>query len=175
MIYDAVVQEIVFYAKNGKAFIDMPHEQLATFEQCYRIDLTRRYPVAAALLWVAISEADQIAAWMRFPVELEARMGGAIHIDFGGQGSIEGTVCDLEAPFLFAYTWGDSFVKWSVSGDGGSSELHFSHIGVRAELAKGLAAGWHAFLDQLEAYLSSTAPPEGRFQQLSKDYVKLKL
>lgn len=153
----------------------MPNDQLAKFEKCYRIDLTRRYPVAAALLWVAISEAEQIAAWMRFPVELEGRTGGAIHIDFGGQGSIEGTVCDLEAPFLFAYTWGDSFVKWSVSGDAESAELHFSHIGVRAELAKGLAAGWHAFLDQLEAYLHKTAPPQDRFQQLNKEYARLTL
>lgn len=153
----------------------MPNEQLATFEKCYRIDLTRSFPVPAALLWVAISEAEQIVAWMKFPVEMEARTGGAIHIDFGGQGSIEGTVCDLEAPFLFAYTWGDSFVKWGVSGDAERSELRFSHIGVRAELAKGLAAGWHAFLDQLEAYLTKKAMPEGRFAALNKEYSRLEL
>ncbi len=153
----------------------MPNDDLATFEKCYRIDLKRRFPVPAALLWVAISEGEQIAAWMKFPVELEARTGGAIHIDFGGQGSIEGTVCDLEAPFLFAYTWGDSFVKWSVSGDAEQAELEFSHIGVKPELAKGLAAGWHAFLDQLEAYLTKAAPPAGRFQQLNKEYAKLTL
>lgn len=153
----------------------MQNNQLATFEKCYRIDLTRKFPVPAALLWVAISDAEQIAAWMKFPVELEARTGGAIHIAFGGQGSIEGTVCDFESPFLFAYTWGDSFVKWSVTGDTENSELQFSHIGVKPELAKGLAAGWHAFLDQLEAYLAKTALPEGRFQQVSKEYAKLSL
>lgn len=153
----------------------MSNEQLAKFETCYRIDLTRKFPVAAALLWVAISDAEQIAAWMKFPVELEARTGGAIHIEFGGKGEIEGTVCDLEAPFLFAYTWGDSFVKWSVSGDLETSELQFSHIGVQAELAKGLAAGWHAFLDQLEAYLTKAAPPENGFQRWSKEYAKLAL
>lgn len=153
----------------------MSNGQLATFEKCYRIDLTRKFPVPAALLWVAVSDAEQIAAWMKFPVDMEARPGGAIQIDFGGQGSIEGTVCDLETPFLFAYTWGDSFVKWSVSGDLESAELKFSHIGVRAELATGLAAAWHAFLDQLEAYLAKAAPPEGRFQQLSKEYAKLAL
>jgi uncharacterized protein YndB with AHSA1/START domain len=151
------------------------NKQLASFEKCYRIDLNRKFPVPAALLWLAVSEAEQIAAWMKFPVELEAQTGGAIHIAFGGQGSIEGTVCDLEAPFLFAYTWGDSFVKWSVSGDAASSELNFSHIGVRAELAKGLAAGWHAFLDQLEAYLTKSAMPEGRFVHLSKEYSRLDL
>lgn len=153
----------------------MPNDQLANFETCYRINLTRKFPVAAALLWVAITEAEQIAAWMKFPVELEPRPGGAIHINFGGQGSIEGTVCDMESPFLFAYTWGDSFVKWSVSGDLEQSELQFSHIGVRAELAKGLAAGWHAFLDQLEAYLAKNPIPTDRFQQLSKEYGKLSL
>ena len=153
----------------------MPNDQLATFEKCYTIDLTREFPVPAALLWVAISDAEQIAAWMKFPVELEARPGGAIHIEFGAQGAIEGTVCDLEAPFLFAYTWGDSFVKWSVSGDLEKAELHFSHIGVRAELAKGMAAGWHAFLDQLEAYLAKMPPPKDRFQQISKEYARLKL
>jgi len=153
----------------------MPNEQLAKFERCYRIDLTRKFPVAAALLWVAVSDAEQIAAWMKFPVELDGRLGGAIHIDFGGRGSIEGTVCDLEAPFLFAYTWGDSFVKWSVSGDLENSELQFSHIGVKAELARGLAAAWHAFLDQLEAYLTKQPLPEGRFQQLGKEYAGLEL
>ena len=153
----------------------MTNRQLARFEKCYRIDLTRRFPVAAALLWVAVSDPEQIAAWMKFPVELEARTGGAIRIDFAGRGSIEGTICDLEPPFLFAYTWGDSFVKWSVSDDLESSELQFSHIGVKAELAKGLAAAWHAFLDQLEAYLNKGTPPEGRFQQWSKEYAALEL
>lgn len=153
----------------------MSNDQLAAFEKCYRIDLTRMFPVPAALLWMAVSDAEQIATWMKFPVQLEARPGGAIHIDFGGQGSIEGTVCDLEAPFLFAYTWGDSFVKWSVSGDTERAELKFSHIGVREELAKGLAAAWHAFLEQLEAYLAKAAPQQGRFQQLSKDYAGLSL
>ena len=153
----------------------MTNQQLATFEKCYRIDIARRFPVAAALLWVAVSDPEQVAAWMKFPVEFESRLGGAIHIDFGGRGSIEGTICDLEAPFLFAYTWGDSFVKWSASGDLAHSELQFSHIGVKAELAKGLAAAWHAFLDQLEAYLTKQALPEGRFQQLGKQYAELDL
>ena len=153
----------------------MSSHQLATFEKCYRIDLTRKFPVPAALLWVAISDAEQIAAWMKFPVELEARLGGAIHIDFGRQGAIEGTVCDLEAPFLFAYTWGDSFVKWKVSGDTESAALEFSHIGVKRELAKGLAAAWHGFLDQLEAYLAKEELPADRFQHWSKEYAKLSL
>lgn len=153
----------------------MPRDQLATFEKCYRIELKRKFPVPAALLWVAVSEAEQIAAWMKFPVELEARPGGSIHIDFGRQGSIEGTVCDLEAPFLFAYTWGDSFVKWVVSGDAENAELEFSHIGVKRELAKGLAAAWHAFLDQLEAYLAKAELPADHVQQVSQKYAKLSL
>ncbi len=153
----------------------MPSDQMAFFETCYRIDLTRTFPVPARRLWEAVTEADQMAKWMKFPVELEARPGGAIHIAFGKQGSLEGTVCDLEPPFLFAYTWGDSFVKWRVDGDAEKAQLNFSHVGVKAELARGLAAGWHAFLDQLEAYLAEAEIPSGRFEQLSHKYAKLML
>ena len=153
----------------------MSRDQLATFEKCYRIELKRKFTVPAALLWVTVSDAEQIAAWMKFPVELEARPGGSIAIDFGRQGSIEGTVCDLEAPFLFAYTWGDSFVKWVVAGDAENAELEFAHIGVKRELAKGLAAAWHAFLDQLEAYLAKEELPADHFQKVSQQYAKLSL
>jgi uncharacterized protein YndB with AHSA1/START domain len=147
------------------------NDSIAAVETIYRLDWDRAYRQPLERVWTAISDPEEITAWMKYPTKLEPRVGGAIHIDFSSQGSLEGTVCNFEPPHLLIYTWGDSLVNWKLEGDTTETRLHFSHVGVRPELLAGLGAGWHAFLDQLEDHLTASSRLP-RYKDLKARYEK---
>jgi uncharacterized protein YndB with AHSA1/START domain len=146
-----------------------PNDSIALVETIYRLDWDRAYPQNLERVWHAISNAEEISAWMKFPTQLDPRVGGKIHIEFSAEGSLEGIVCNLEPQHLLIYTWGDSLVNWRLEGDAAATKLHFSHVGVRPELLAGLGAGWHAFLDQLEDHLTGGTRPD-RYKDLKARY-----
>lgn len=157
------------FAQRAEAPKEEPNDSIAAVETIYRLDWERSYRQPLERVWNAISNAEEITAWMKFPTRLEPRVGGKVHIDFSSQGSLEGIVCNFEAPHLLIYTWGDSLVNWKLEGDAAEAKLHFSHVGVRPELLAGLGAGWHAFLDQLEDHLTGSSRPE-RYKDLKARY-----
>ncbi|HZC44233.1 MAG TPA: SRPBCC domain-containing protein [Acidobacteriaceae bacterium] len=157
------------FAHRAEAPKEEPNDSIATLETLYRLDWDRAYSQSLERVWRAISNAEEITAWMKFPTQLEPRVGGKVHIDFSAQGALEGIVCDFEPPHLLIYTWGDSLVNWKLEGGAAETKLHFSHVGVRPELLAGLGAGWHAFLGQLEDYLTGSARPD-RYRDLKARY-----
>lgn len=157
------------FAKSAPPPKDEPNDSIAAAETIYRLDWERSYPQSQERVWQAISNAEEISAWMKFPTQLEPWVGGKIHIEFSADGSLEGIVCAFEPPHLLIYTWGDSLVNWKLEGDAAETRLHFSHVGVRPELLAGLGAGWHGFLDQLEDHLTGNARP-GRYGALKARY-----
>lgn len=154
---------------NGMEQDSAANDSLAKVETIYRMDWNRTYPQSVERVWAAISNQDEITAWMKFTTKLEPRIGGAIHIDFSSQGSLEGIVCNLESPRLLIYAWGDSLVKWELEEVSGTTRLHLSHVGVLPDLLTGLGAGWHAFLDQLEDHLMGSSRPN-RYRELKSRY-----
>lgn len=136
-----------------------------------RVDLERRLAFSPHRVWKALTNEKEVAAWMKFPVKMNAAPGGTIFVDFGGRGSMDGTICTFEAPTAFAYVWGDSLVRWEVEREGDGVRLRFSHIGMKPELLAGLTAGWQRFLDQLQTHLDGVARPD-RFQELEKEYAE---
>lgn len=157
--------------QHANAMKEEPNDSIAAVETVYRLDWNRVYRQPLERVWRAISNQDEITVWMKFPTRLEPRIGGAIHIDFSSQGSLEGTVCNFEPPHLLIYTWGDSLVNWKLGADATGTRLHFSHVGVRPELLAGLGAGWHGFLDRLEDHLTGSARP-ARYKELKDRYEK---
>lgn len=145
------------------------NDSLAGVETLYRMDWNRAYPQSVQQVWTAISDQNEISAWMKYPTKLDLRPGGIIHIEFSSQGSLEGIVCNVEPLRLLVYAWGDSLVKWELDVAPESTKLHLAHSGVRPELAAGLGAGWHAFLDQLEDYLDGSSRPN-RYRELKNRY-----
>ncbi len=145
------------------------NDALAQVETIYRMDWHRSYSESVVRVWTAISNQDEITAWMQYPTTLDPKPGGTIHIDFSSQGSLEGIVCNFEPLRLLLYTWGDSLVKWEIEEASGATQLHLAHIGVRPELLAGLGAGWHAFLDQLEDHLHGTSR-SNRYRELKARY-----
>ncbi len=106
---------------------------------------------------------------MKYPARIDAHVGGAIFVDFTPDEPLSGVICKWEPGKALAYTWGDSIVEWRIAADLAGSRLHFSHIGVRPKFLAGLAAGWHAFLDQLEGHLKGETRAD-RFKELETKY-----
>jgi hypothetical protein len=74
-------------------------------------------------------------------------------VEFSKTDILDGIICVYEPDKTFAR--GDSVVKFSIQHDSSSeSPLVLTHSGVTLKLAAGLAAGWHAFLGQLQAHLT---------------------
>ncbi|MGB8479406.1 MAG: SRPBCC domain-containing protein [Acidobacteriaceae bacterium] len=157
------------FAKSVEPPKEEPNDSIASVETMYRLDWERAYPQSLERVWSALSNAEEITAWMKFPTQLEPRVGGKVHIEFSAEGSLEGIVCNFEPQQLLIYTWGDSLVNWKLEGDAVETKLHFSHVGVRPELMAGLGAGWHAFLGQLEDHLSGSTRPD-RYKDLKARY-----
>ena len=105
------------------------NDAIATIETIYRLDWERDYALGLERVWTAISDEHEITAWMRFATRLELRAGGTIHIDFSSQGSLDGVVCNVEAPNLLIYTWGDSLVKWNLEGTAPKPHCAFPTLG----------------------------------------------
>lgn len=147
------------------------NEIVARTEPLYRVNWEHVFPQGVERVWIAISDADEISAWMKFSTQIDLRLGGTIHIDFSGEGSLDGMVCELERPKLLTYTWGDSLVKWVLEEAPAGTRLHLSHIGVRPDLLTGMGAGWHAFLDQLGDHLLGAAHPS-HYRELKTLYDK---
>ena len=157
------------FAQRVEPAKEGPNDSIASVETIYRLDWERAYPHSLERVWSAISNAEEITAWMKFPTQLEPRVGGKIHIAFSAEGSLEGIVCEFEPPHLLIYTWGDSLVKWKLEGDAAETKVHFSHVGVRPKLLAGLGAGWHEFLSHLEDHLAGTTRPD-RYKELKARY-----
>lgn len=122
------------------------------------IVLSRHLPVPPARLWQALTTASEMTAWMGYPVTLNPGPGGAIRVQFSTADALEGVVCSFEPGRRFAYTWGDSIVRFEIAPDASSGEtlVTVAQTGVSGELAAGLAAGWHGFLDGLQAFVAGT-------------------
>lgn len=135
----------------------------------FLIRFERHLPYPDKDVWAAVSDEKQITAWLEYPAQLNPVTGGRVFIDFSPQEPIEGVVSDAKAGELLAYTWRDSLVKWEVAPQGKDARLIFSHFGVKPEFLTGLTAGWHCFLDNLEAHLAGR-PFHDRFDELQRYY-----
>ncbi len=121
------------------------------------IHLPRHLPVTAGRLFFALTDSTEVSAWMRFPATIGNSLGGRIYVQFGKADALDGVISVWAPDRAFGYTWADSIVNFTISTDGtGEPDLLFTQTGVDPDLAPGLAAGWHAFLDNLQAHLTGT-------------------
>ncbi len=64
------------FAKSVEPPKEEPNDSIASVEAIYRLDWERAYPQSLERVWNAISNAEEITAWMKFPTQLEPRVGG---------------------------------------------------------------------------------------------------
>jgi uncharacterized protein YndB with AHSA1/START domain len=140
-------------------------DELGEITSCYTITFRRSSKHSAARLWRALTSADEVAAWMEAPAKIDLRVGGTFTVFAEGKHVEECVIVQLEPERVLAYVWGMnrpeawgnrmSVVRWVIEEGEGGCTYTFVHNGCadRGDGEEGLAAGWHGFLDQLDAHL----------------------
>jgi uncharacterized protein YndB with AHSA1/START domain len=135
-------------------------------------------------VWRAITDAQELAAWMRYAVPLfEAREGGRVHFfgeDERTAPGIDGKIFIFDPPRTLAYSFYDPrnaehaetgertwSVRWDLEPCEGGCRITFLHCYLPAAALWGLGEGWHGFLDQLVAYF------EGSLDELWAEFKRL--
>ncbi len=129
-------------------------------------------------VWSALTNPERLRRWLAEAV-FEERVGGRVELRFD-DGTIEGTVRELDRPRLLEYDWIEggkrSVVRFELERAGDGTLLVLDHRQLPAETAAGFAAGWHSHLDALDAALhrGETAGDEwwDRFRSLLPAYEK---
>jgi len=129
----------------------------------------RHLPFPPAAVWSALTEPEQLAAWLA-EATFEPHEGGAVSFDFGqGEGDAGGvcggSVIVFDPPNVLEYEWDfpnhdHSVVRWELRATDGerATQLTLVHSLLRDTSVRGYSAGWHAHLDQLEGRLHGKVP-----------------
>jgi uncharacterized protein YndB with AHSA1/START domain len=126
-----------------------------------------RHPVET--VWAALTDPDQLAAWLG-PGTFEPRKGGRVSLRTGPddrpelQRPIAGEILEWDPPHVLEHEWVQpgldvSVVRYEIEADGAGSILRLTHRRSVTPGATGGRAGWHAYLDRLGAHLDGLPVP----------------
>jgi uncharacterized protein YndB with AHSA1/START domain len=133
-------------------------------------------PVEA--VWAALTEPDRLSLWLA-DAEVDLRMGGRYRLLWRGegQGTMEGTIVELEPPRVLAYTWNEhgqleSTVRWELATEGEGCVLRLTHTFPPGQEPVPFLGGWHDFLYALLAGVDGyrTAYDPGREKEIDAHY-----
>lgn len=164
--------------------LDPPLEatELGEISRGYNIRFERRSKHSIDRLWRAITNAEELERWMGYPARVDLRVGGDYFVEFIGNpdSNLDGVIVEIEPGRRLRYAWGFSVLEWSLapSPEGDSCRYTFLHHGMPVRgipEEEGVAAGWHAWLDELDAMLDGVAitreQSQARFQALCPPYL----
>jgi uncharacterized protein YndB with AHSA1/START domain len=125
------------------------------------------HPVDA--VWAALTEPDQLPAWLGRGT-VEPWVGGEVSIHTGPadqserQRTIAGRILTWDPPRVLEHEWLQpgldiSVVRYELEADAGGSILRLTHRRSVTPGAFGGRAGWHAYLDRLAAHLDGLPVP----------------
>jgi uncharacterized protein YndB with AHSA1/START domain len=142
-------------------------ENIGTITKCYTVTYHRDSKHSAERLWHAITDENEVSAWMGAPAKIDLRAGGDYLVDFHNDGNgLDGVIVRVEDRIKLAYVWGWSYVEWTIESAGDGCRYTFVHNGLadRGHDEEGLPAGWHDFFERLDEHLDGqpfTADKEG--------------
>jgi uncharacterized protein YndB with AHSA1/START domain len=128
-------------------------------EGAYEVVFVRRLNKPVAKVWAALTVPERIADWFtEMSFKPEARLGADVELAFDDPPyrMTRGKVVAFDPPRLFAWTWPEddhpnSIVRCELEPDGDGCVLTFSQSGMGTKWLTGTAAGWHTFLEGIEA------------------------
>jgi uncharacterized protein YndB with AHSA1/START domain len=129
----------------------------------------RRLAHPVDTVWAALTEADQLAAWLG-PGTIEPRAGGMVSVRTGpadhpaAQRVMSGRILVWDPPHVLEHEWRQpglacSVVRYELEADAGETILRLTHRRSVTPGAFGGRAGWHAYLDRLAAHLAGRPVP----------------
>jgi uncharacterized protein YndB with AHSA1/START domain len=133
------------------------------------IAFERRLAHPVETVWAALTESDQLAAWLGRGT-VEPRAGGEVAIRTGPadrsafQREISGRILAWDPPRVLEHEWIQpgldiSVVRYELEADAGGTILRLTHRRSVTPGATGGRAGWHAYLDRLAAHLDGLPVP----------------
>jgi uncharacterized protein YndB with AHSA1/START domain len=138
-------------------------EDIGEITKCYTVTFERTSKHPASRLWEAITNPDDVEAWMGAPAKVDLRPGGDYFVGIGEDG-LDGIIVRVENERKLGYVWGWSYIEWEIEdGDDGCRYTFVHHgqtdRGVDAD-EEGLPAGWHGFFDRLDDHLDGVSRSE---------------
>jgi uncharacterized protein YndB with AHSA1/START domain len=123
--------------------------------QLIRFERRLAHPVER--VWRALTEPDELAAWLAL-TELDLEVGGRVVLTWqntdeeGNTAVARGTVSALDPPRLLEFdTDIHGRLRWELEPDGDGTALSFSaEVDLPDEYESEVIAGWHIHLDHLE-------------------------
>jgi uncharacterized protein YndB with AHSA1/START domain len=147
---------------------DLPSVDPATLGEvtrCYSLRYRRHSKHPPARLWRAITDPDEIERWMGYPARVDLRVGGDYFVDFqtSSPDNLDGVIVAVEPERRLAYAWGLSVIQWTLTPDDGGSGTAYTFVDHGTQIRhvpdeEGVAVGWHAWLDRLDAMLDGAEP-----------------
>ena len=143
------------------------------------LTLVRSLPGPIERVWAHLTKPELLATWFSDGVVAD-RVGGDVRFDMGASGRITA----IQPPRLLEYTWNeddasegpvvDSLVRWELAPDGDRVRLTLTHSRLPENEILGHSAGWHTFVERMEARLDGREPDafEARYPALKAEYVK---
>ncbi|ACV07220.1 SRPBCC family protein [Kytococcus sedentarius] len=129
-----------------------PEGATATFE--------RTYPTTPTDLWDALTDPDRLARWFA-PVEGDLRPGGSFVIHFDDADTPECRLVACQPERQLEFEWPTSsrltVVRLRLEAAADATTLHLTHELLTEPSAPGYAAGWEAYLRELEDHLGGEA------------------
>jgi uncharacterized protein YndB with AHSA1/START domain len=115
-------------------------------------------------IWAALTEPDQVSAWLA-PATIEGREGGSISVRMVG-GMMGGKILQWKENELLEYEWyKESIVRWELLPDGDSrTRLIFTFRFAPKTQLKEAATGWHYHLDALAIIAAGEKMPAVRVE-----------
>lgn len=114
-------------------------------------------------VWRAMTDEQEITAWMRYPVKFKAEVGARVSY-FDGANA--GMVFIADAPHALAFSFWDPnnpaeagkietewTVRWDLEPTDGGTRITFTHRRLSGHVMWGVGDGWHQFIAQLIAFL----------------------
>ena len=135
-----------------------------TIENRPALRFERRLSHPVDVVWRAITESEELEHWFPSRVEVdELRAGAEMTFRFeempleGMPMTIPGRVTEFDPPRLFAFFWGDDYLRFELEPVAGSEDACLLRLTVlldQREKAARDGAGWHVCLDRLAGLLA---------------------
>jgi uncharacterized protein YndB with AHSA1/START domain len=131
--------------------------------ETWTLILVRELRHPPALVWQALTDPAQLAAWAPFDADRNLGAVGPVRLSTAGAPTpqvSETRVTRADAPRALEYSWGGNAMRWELEPlGGGGTRLKLWHNIDRGFISWG-AAGWHICFDVLERMLAGR--PIGR-------------
>jgi len=139
----------------------------------HTVEFKRLVPGPIALAWEFLTKREKLKTWFA-DVSLEPRLGGTVDVHFdpdtcgGCSAGVRGVVREFRPPHVLAFSWiqlkaqpdgsmqerDEGEVRFELAERGDKVLLTLLHSRLSTDELIGHSAGWHAYLQNLEALMS---------------------